>query len=87
MGKKKMDVDKILRILNEDFSDDILDDHIIVDGFKFSCSEDVSSHSIDVSERLFGEDIENGIDVEYTRTGYKIISYGHWTETHWYDWE
>lgn len=74
-------ISKILEILNNEFSDDIMDDTIEIDGLKFSYSEESSHHSDKVTSALYGEDIS------FEREGRKEVSYERWVDTHWYDWE
>lgn len=74
-------ISEILTILNRDYTDDILEDSITVAGLHFSHYEESSMHSKKVTETL------NGEDVSFTREGYKEISYDHWVNTHWCDWE
>lgn len=71
---------KIKEILNNEYSDDILDDTIFISGIPFHHSERTGRKD-ELLEELYSENLS------FTRTGYKEISYDRWVETHWTDWD
>lgn len=76
---------KIQEILNKEYTDDIYEDEITVNGSVFVLMEDICNSSDELAEILYLKD--GDFKLEFTRKGYKNYSYERWVDTSWSDWE
>jgi hypothetical protein len=77
---KEEKYNEILEELNTKHNDDLIDEEIFVCGIRlFLQSEDEE----DEMEQTFISEC----GTEFTRKGFKNISYGRWTDSTWFDWE
>lgn len=71
---------KILTILNSDFSDDITDNIVEIDGTRFYYTE-YDNEDNKITASLCSDMLS------FERVGYKEMSYERWINTNWLDWE
>lgn len=72
---------EIREVLNNEYYDDIFEDSITIKGIVFSYLDE--SNGDDLKESFTSEDGS----LQFTREGFKVISYERWVDTNWYDWE